>query len=354
MTLRALWTYDHVANVGGQIPLTGLAAYTPNNSYNQLTGNPGTLYSRTGVPTYQINVSNQATYPGMLSIANSSAVAGALVVSLTDIGILQNGVTKAYFGFRTVSNLAVSPLTANFVGVAATATAVPTPLITEAQMGRTVNVSQFVEVFLDIGNNVYSVWLDGLQIINAATLATGWSYLVFCSSALLTNGPTIGLRDFYFLDADGVGKTSRLGPIQSVLATLSAVTAPNYTSSDGKTALADLTTAYAATPTPTPNISNAPTNDALTATFSTNAAPGSAVLAVQYKMAAVVIQASKVKVQLIKGGSEVDPPAYTFNDTLMQYGRDLAGIQQTDPSGAAWTPASFAATQVVLTPQTLT
>lgn len=354
MTLRALWTYDHVANNGGQIAVTGLAAYTPNNSYNQLTGNPGTPILRSGTSNIPIAAANTAFYGGTLIWTNSTTAAQALVVALSDIPILQNGVTKAYFGFRTVSPLLPLPNTGSVVGVTATPGAVPTSILTEAQLNRTVNVAQYVEVFLDIGNNVYSVWVDGLQLINQAVLPTGWTYLVFGSNAVQTNTGAMGVRDFYFLDADGIGKTTRLGPIQSVMASLAAVTAPNYTSSDGKTALADLTTAYAAVPTATPNISNAPTNDALTATFSTNAAPGSSVVAVQYKMASVVVQSIKLKVQLIKSGAEVDPPAYVFNDTLMQYGRDLAGIQQTDPSGAAWTPASFAATQMVLTPQTLT
>jgi hypothetical protein len=227
-------------------------------------------------------------------------------------------------------------------------------LVNETQLNRTVNVPQYVEVMVDIQNNVYSAWVDGLQIINAAALATGWSYLVFGSGAVLTNAGIIGLRDFYFLDADATTPNARLGPVQSALAGLVAATAPNYSSSDSKTPLQDLTTAYSGAPTATPNLANAATNDPLTVTYSSAAQPGSVIIATQYKMAASVNAAAQMLVKLTNGAANVTPPNYSFQDTSMDYGRDLAGIQQLDPSGNAWTVAGFNATQLVVQPQSIT
>lgn len=353
MTLRALWTYDHIAN-SAVVPVTFLAAYTPNNAYNQLTGNAGTPIIRSGSAANAINPSNQAYLPGYLSWTNSTSTAQGFAVALADIPLLQSGATQAWFGFRTNSTVIPTPGTASVVGVGTSVTAAPTALLTETQLARTVNIQQYVEVFLDIGNNVYSVYVDGILTVNAQPLVTGFTYIIFGSLAALTNSGVMGIRDCYFLDVDTVSPKGRLGPIQSQLAAMSAATAPNYASSDSKTALVDLTTAYSGAPTALPTVTNAPSNDPLTLSFGSTIPTSSNILAMQYKMAAQVVSTVKVAVQLNNGAGAVLPTPYTFNDTTMDYGRDLAGIQLTDPSGNKWTAAGIAATQVILTPQALT
>jgi hypothetical protein len=350
MTLRAMWTYDHVANPSA-ITVTSVAAYTATGAYNILTGNVGTPILRTGSSNMTINQSNNATAPGYL-LMNNAGQGQQLAVALTDLPLLQNGSTKAYIGFRTIATALVTPATNSIVGVGSSATVAPTPLLTEAQLNRTLNVAQFVEVMIDQGNSVYSVWVDGLPVITGAALPTGWTYLLFGSGVSLTTG-VVGVRDFYFADADSQ-TTKRLGPIQSYIAPLVTVTAPNYTSSDAKTPLVDLTTAYSGAPTAIPTITNAPTNDPITANFQSNLPAGGSCIAVQYKMAASVPMASKMGVAITNGTQTVTPPAYQFNDTSMDYGRDLAGLQVNGPSGNPWGAVEFAATSLVLTPQSLT
>lgn len=356
MTLRALWTFDHIANPTIITFASGQTAYSAQGAaYNFLTGNPGAFVLRSGTISASIAPSNAAADPGYLRIQNTTAAAQGLAIAPADVPILQGGVTKAYFGFRTVApTLIPLPNTLSVVGVASGVTIAPTPLLTEAQLNRTVNVSQYVEVMLDVTNNVYSVWVDGLQIINQAALPSSWTYLIFGSNAVNTNNGYQSFRDFYFLDADTTTPNKRLGPIQSSLATLVAATAPNYASSDSKTPLVDLTTAYSGSPTSAPNLSNAPTNDPITATFQSNSPVGATIVGVQYKLAASVAVSGKMQVGLANGQTSVVAANYQFPDTTMVYGRDLAGIQQTDPSGNAWTAARFAATQLALTPQAIT
>jgi hypothetical protein len=358
MTLRALWTYDHIANASN-VPLTAIAAYTPNNAYNQLTGNPGTLILRAGASNCVINSvvagASGGTYRGGgLGFGNSTSQAQALVVALADIPLLQSGATKAYLGFRTWSSAIPAPGTSSVFGTASSATAVPTSLVNETQLSRTVNVTQYVEVMLDIANSQYSAWVDGLKIIDKAALATGFTYLVFGSNAVTTNACNFSLQDFYFVDADATLPNTRLGPIQSAVAQYAAVSAPNYSSSDGKSALLDFQTGYSAAPAPAPTQSNAPTNDPITVTYQSTAPAGAGMIAVQYKMAASVATAAQVTAQLNNGSATKNLPTYSFTDTTMDYGRDLSGPQTTDPSGNAWSDARFNATQLIVQPVSTT
>lgn len=354
MTLRALWSYDHVANTGAVVPLPVSTTYTPNNGYNQITGNPGTIIARAGTTSANIGKSNDTVLPGYLYFTNGTAGYQGLAAALTDIPLLQGGATKAYFGFRTVSNLLIAPGTASVIGVANAANVAPTALLTEAQLARVINVPQYVEVKLDISLNVYSVWVDGIQIVKDAALATGFTHLIWGSNAALTGNGLFAARDFYFLDADTTVPNTRLGPVQSSLALQTAVVAPNYTSSDSKTPLADFQTAYSGAPIATPNITNAATNDPVTVNFSSLSPVGATILGVQYKMAASVGTLASMAAKLVNGSNTVNLPNYGFSDLTMDYGRDLAGIQQVDPSGNPWSPTGFSATQLVVTPQSAT
>jgi hypothetical protein len=337
-----------------------VAAYAQGNAYNQLTGNPGTPILRAGASAVSITspVANpNAGTPtgGALTLINSTTQAQALVVALADIPLLQNGVTKAYFGFRTYSTLLAAPTTLSVVGVASSPTAVPTPLLTEAQLNRLLNVVNYVEVVVDISTNLYSVWVDGIKIIDKAVLATGWSYLVFGANAVGTiANATQAYRDFYFVDADTTTPNTRLGPITSALAQLSAVTAPNYTSSDGKTPLQDFQTGYSGAPGATPNLANAATNDPLTVNFSSAAPAGVGMIAVQYKVAANMNPIGQMSVKLANGTDNKALPNYAFADLTMDYGRDVSGVQLVDPSGNAWSDARFGATQLIVQPVSTT
>ncbi|BDD79832.1 hypothetical protein [Burkholderia phage FLC9] len=343
-----------MANAGNSITLAALAAYTANNAYNQTTGNPGTIMLRAGATNCSIGKSTDATIPGYMGWANSTSTAQGLAIALADIPLLQGGVTKAYLGFRTISTTISAPGTTSVFGVAASPTVVPTALLTETQLARVVNVPQYVEVKLDTGLNVYSVWVDGLQVVKDAALATGFTHLIFGSNAVLTNAGNMYVRDFYFLDADSTQPNARLGPIQSAVALQTAVNAPNYTSSDSKTPLQDFQTAYSGAPAATPNITNAASNDPVTVSFQSSVPVGAGILAVQYKMAASVNTAAQMTAQLNNGSATKNLPNYGFADLTMDYGRDLAGVQVADPSGAAWTPAGFAATQLIVQPQSAT
>jgi hypothetical protein len=229
MTLRTLISFDH-ALLTGSYSLTIGTTYA-SNPLNTVYGVPGAMI--TSNSNGGASISNTGWLAMGLSYSN---VNQGYVVSLADLNLFQNGATQAWFGFRTYAT--GSGANVSTVGVLASSTngsngsngANITPLITETQIGRPgwgAANSSYCEVFLDIGNNVYSAYVNGVQIVNQAALPTGIGYIIF-AGAMFSNSYGQYYRDFYFLDVDSTKPNGRLGPITSTPLNPTVKSALNY------------------------------------------------------------------------------------------------------------------------------
>lgn len=235
MTLRALISFDHVPlNTNFTLPVgTTYVQNTLNTQY----GMPGSVM----VPTNS-NAGPAAIYTSTNALAigpspNSSYCAG-YVISLADLGWLQNGATQGWFGFRTYASsaaMAACPVAGFLTTISAFGTngSGITPVLTEAQLARPgygVAASQYVEVFVDMSALTYQSYVNGIQTASG-TLPAGCQYVVMGGS-YYTNavGGIQAFRDFYFLDVDATKPNGRLGPITSTPLTpgVAGVQAPNY------------------------------------------------------------------------------------------------------------------------------
>jgi hypothetical protein len=218
MTLRALISFDHVPlNTNFTLPVgTTYASNTLNTQY----GMPG------GVMT-GLNAAAAAIYTPTNAIAlgpspNSGYNAG-YVVSLADLGWLQNGATQGWMGFRTYASssgsttasvagflTALSGLTNSGSGIAS--------VLTEAQLARPgygATALQYVEVFVDMTALTYQTYVNGIQTASGS-LPSGCQYVVFGGTYYTAAGGGMqAYRDFYFLDVDATKPNGRLGPITS-------------------------------------------------------------------------------------------------------------------------------------------
>jgi hypothetical protein len=232
-----------------------------------------------------------------------------------------------------------------------------TKLVTQndASLGLVQGGIYYIELVFDRINNAIStfvnnqfkktVFFDFTTITAATTISFGCYY---------TGGNTnitCLMRDFYFID-DTQDSTpcTRQGPGTARPMALVAVTAPNWTSSDGNTPLADLTTPISTSMVATPTITGPTTQTPITAQFQTAAPSNLKVLA-----ASVLVSSSNAS-----AGNGVLDGAWSLNgqteqvgttnypNTSMQWSQALLSTQ--DPSGNPWTVSSIQAAQFSATP----
>lgn len=113
-------------------------------------------------------------------------------------------------------------------------------------------------------------------------------------------------------------------------------------------------TIYGSSVAMSPFLQNVASNDPITLNYSSSAPAAQKIIAMQYKVAAQVQMAMKLGAKLVEGAQSVTLPGALIQDINPGYSRDLGGIQTVAPDGNAWTATSIGATNLVMTPTTLT
>jgi hypothetical protein len=225
MTLRTLISFDGLQLIGN-FNLSQSVAYGGNNALQQYYGQPGTIMS-----TASPNPASIAASSGWLSLgASGTNVLSGYAISFADLNLFQNGATQAWIGCRTYANNVATPA-CNVVGLCATPVlpGAITPLLTEAQLNRTVGIAnaQYVETFFDMTALTYTSYVNGIQVATG-TFPAGMQYVMFGGQIYNSIGGQF-FRDFYFLDVDSTKPNARLGPITSTpLLPAAGSTVPNY------------------------------------------------------------------------------------------------------------------------------
>jgi hypothetical protein len=227
----------------------------------------------------------------------------------------------------------------------------------------TANLNQYCEVMFDRVNKLIVVWLDGVQVsstffdFNSFVSADGKANLRWgCFNAGWSAPFTWKFRDAYFIDdTQDATQCNRLGPVDIRPAALASAVAPNWTSSDSATPLADLSTVLGTTTaTQTlPTQTEPPSMDPVTLQFSASGAVASEPIVafradVSASRAAGYLFAPQATVKY--NGTTVSGKQLIYpNGATMVYNQN-AYLSEKAPDGSAWTPANIAATQLILTP----
>lgn len=357
MAIRDMWTYDHAPQGSTDLSTgSGGPSYSETGLYNQYTGNPGYAYNN------GITNAIQATTDGYLTMNSSSTSNPGLAVQAKEVQDWSVA-TQYWLGFRTKTSKQNASNANVFTMSDTIGQANPSILVLESDMtaagANVLNQDYYVEIFIDRINKVYQVYINGTQVksgsIATASIVSGGNGFYWFGpwNSGLTANASRAFRDFYWLDVDAT-TPGRLGPVRSNLAALLAVNAPNYTLNASGTsatdALSAFNTAYPTPPLATPNVTNAPSDDTLTSSFTTGVASTSSVVAVDYRHASQSSSAANLGVALSSGGTTQNQSNYAFADTnTMKYGR-RAVLATKAVDGSAWTPAKVNATQLLLTP----
>ena len=354
MAIQDLWAFDHAPQGATDVSTgSGGPVYSETSLYNQYSGNPGYAYNN------GITNAIQITTDGYLTMNSSSTSNPGLAVRANEVQDWSVA-TQYWIGFRTKTskqNASSANIFAMASTVAQTAVSV---FMTEADLPSAVlNQDYYVEIFIDRVNLIYQLWINGTFIRQGAIASSvavsggaGFYWFGPWNSGLTANASR-AFRDFYFLNVDSTTPT-RLGSVRSSLGPLTAVSAPNYTLNAGSTgatdALSAFNSAYPTPPVATPNVTSAPSDDALTSTYTTNLSSSTRIVAVDHRFAAQSTSAANLGVKLSNGTTTQTKPAYAFADTnTMKYGR-RAVLATAAVDGSAWTPAKVNATQLILTP----
>lgn len=234
MAIHDAWTFDHAPQSTADVSTgSGTPAYSETSLYNTYSGNPGYAFNN--------GISNaiQITTDGYLTMNSSASANPGLAIQASEIQDWSVATTY-WIGFRTKTSKQ-NTATSNIFTMCDTITqTTPSALLTEADMAsanaNTVNQDYYVEIFIDRVNKVYQVWINGSQV-KSGTIAAGsvvangngfYWFGAYNSGGVPNSAASRAYRDFYFLDVDATD-TQRLGSIRSSLAPLTAVTAPNYT-----------------------------------------------------------------------------------------------------------------------------
>ncbi|BDD79831.1 hypothetical protein [Burkholderia phage FLC9] len=262
---------------------------------------------------------------------------------------------RSFFGFRIqVSSNTGGPY---FVVQLKNSAATSQNLLLNTQLAA--NTSQFVEIMFDRANTLIVVWVDGVQVsstffdFNAFVAADGVAGLYFAGNANLAS---CQFRDFYFLDdTQDATLCDRLGPVDVRASALSAVSAPNWVSSDSQSALTDLSTVLGTT-TPTlngPTLTEPPSMDPLTFNLSNaNLVPGERILAVKADISAQrnggYVYAPQITVGYNGQTANGKKMTYPVPSTLVF--NQNAFLMEKAPDNTVWTPQAVAAAVATLTP----
>lgn len=334
--------------------------------------NPGNLlsFSRPDwlYDTVQYGLVDVTTKPGWLTQTNQAVYNGSNYVSYyAGIGLPYNNVSdpstgRTWFGFRCWVNSPIGRLTQMFYLKNAAGTVqnfLPVTLLTK-------NLSQYVEIMFDRVNLLYVVWIDGVQVATGFfdfnTFMAGAGAFYFGQNVALATGASSSvdgywsIRDVYVVD-DTQDSTvcNRLGPVDVIAAPLTAVTAPNWTSSDSQTPLFDLTTILGTTTaTQTlPTLNEPTTMDSVQVAFGgTGVIPGESIMAFKADVSAqriggyifAPLTSVKYNGQTVAGKQLT----YAAGNTMVYNQR--AFLLEKAPDGSAWSANAIAGTTLTLTP----
>jgi hypothetical protein len=213
MTLRTLISFDHVQlNTVWSVPFS--ANYVQ-SALNTQYGVPGAVMTAASANAPLMSGGIGSPVWMVMGASNGSFYAG-YVISFADLGILQNGVTQAWIGFRTYAQVSGG---GSVVGLLPTSAGGASgvninPLLTETQLNRLgtgVAFAQYVEVFIDISANTYQSYVNG-NLTASGSFPAGQQYIVFGGQVFSGSGGQ-AFKDFYFLDVDATKPNGRLGPI---------------------------------------------------------------------------------------------------------------------------------------------
>lgn len=222
------------------------------------------------------------------------------------------------------------------------------------------NTNQYVEVMIDRANTQIVVWIDGVVQpsvffdFNAFVAADSKCNLVWGN-----NGAAMyqfQIRDVYFLDdTQDATQCNRLGSIDVTAAALASVTAPNWSSSDSSTALADLSTPLgtSAASQNAPLVTEPATMDPLQFKLSSaGLIAGESILAAKADVSGQrtpsYIFAPQASVAY--NGQSVNGKQITYPNGAQLYWNQNAFVVEKAPDGTSFTPQSLAAMVATLTP----
>ena len=263
---------------------------------------------------------------------------------------------RSFIGFRiNMNNNSVGTPVLSLSNTAGTKQA----LLTNTQLG--VNINQYVEVMIDRANTQIVVWIDGVAQppvffdFNAFVSVDNKCNLVWGTNG---NGPLyyFQIRDVYFLDdTQDATLCNRLGSIDIAPCALASVTAPNWTSSDSATPLADLSTVLGTTiATQTnPLQTEPPSMDPVQFQLS-NAGllPSEQILAVKADLSGLRTPsyAFAPKASMAINGQTVQGKQLTYPNGAQYYWNQNMFVLEKAPDGTAWTPQALAGMVATLTP----
>lgn len=351
MAVKAQWSFDHLPN-GLGISTSSITALGIAGAVFNYGTDPG------GSAVNRASISN-----GSLSFATlySSYYAGGQQLGTwmtLPLSSVQDTTTPhSVIGFRVT-------IPTTFMGYMAWLTTGSTvlPLVnpTDSALGMTNSASTYyVEVVFDRPNNQFftyvnnklkkTTYYDPTTLNSTTTLSIGTQGSG--GQGNLGSGGYV-YRDFLFID-DTQDNTPcvRQGPGTARPMTLLTASAPNWTSSDGNTPLADLTTPIATNLAVTPNITSPAAQTPIQATFQTSADPSLKVVA-----ASVLVSSSNPSANNgnLNGswslnGQSAPAGKVNYPDATMQWSKPV-GLNSLAPDGSAWTIAKLLAATFSATP----
>lgn len=345
MAIRDLWAFDHLPTPAGIGPLGPLGFFRSDLIYNSQTS-----------ATHNGNTASWIQFPTVV-LAGPSSIMGNFGIPYAAVSDYTQ--RRSFIGFRFLfNNLNAGAVSSacNLVNAAGTSQIlVPTSILTA-------NVEQYIEIMIDRANKVFVVWVDGVKTnttifdFNAFMGTTGNLFFgtTFVIASTLSNN-TWQIKNVYFVDdTQDATLCYRLGPVAPTDVTLSAVSAPNWTSSDSGTPLADLTTPMiaggGAEIAPLQNMSA--TLDPIVATLSASPLDSTlAVIALKTYCTSQMVTGPAVSFQTefdynsaTKAGNKL-----TYTGTSMRYNQTI-GLETTAADGTPLTFANINLTQLKLTP----
>ena len=262
---------------------------------------------------------------------------------------------RSFVGFRvqTNNNTSIMPV----LRLSNTANTFQT-ILNNTQLA--LNTSQYVEVMFDRLNAQIVVWIDGVQQppvffdFSAFVSADSKASLVWGGGSTTTW--ILQMRDVYFIDdTQDNTQCNRLGPVDVRQAPLASAAAPNWTSSDSGTPFSDLSTTLGVTTASqtTPYLNEPPSMDPVTVQFAnTGLVASEPILGVRAdftaQRSAGYLFAPQITAKF--NSQTANGKQITFPSGAQMYYNQNGYLAEKAPDGTAWTAASLAATQVILTP----
>lgn len=336
MSLKAFWSFDHLP-VGTSV---GAAATQYGLAY--------------GPPTLKIT---NATSPsifllpsGFVTGGNDSGTGPYLGFAIGDLW--NPAAPRSWVGFRVRRTSTTTNGTSliYYSGTGGTQT-----LLTRNNALFTTARDYFVEMVADKVNNQFVVYIDGVV---AATLPQAAANLTTAANQIWLGCSTVNaIRDVYFLDDDGVGLTTRLGPVSTRLLAMNTLTVNDWVSSDGTTDPKTLMTPpYASTAAATaPYMQSQVTYKPMSFTLvNTNIQTYESVIAMGLLTSAQLMTASgNAPLKTTVNYNSVTSPAVNGIFPVGVFGYSYSNLlNEKAPDGTAWNKTSVGAATFTFTPAT--